>query len=112
MSEEERFRKLSDALKEHDYYFNAKVLGIEKYENGQVPYSRRFTWEALTKFVASSPVGDETPQQHHWKLQSYQCGLCTVDYNIVTQLDHATAETNFILEYLNLTGEFVCSVII
>ena len=66
MSEEERLRKLSEALKDHDYHYNAKALGIDKYENGQIPYSRRFTWEALTKFIASSPVGDEKPQQHHW----------------------------------------------
>ena len=66
MSEEERLRKQSEALKDHDYHYNAKALGIDKYENGQIPYSRRFTWEALTKFIASSPVGDEKPQQHHW----------------------------------------------
>ena len=68
MSDEERFRKLSETLKQHDKNFNAKVLGIDKYENGQVPYSRRFTWEALTKFIASSPVGNVKPQQqNHWQ---------------------------------------------
>ena len=75
MSEEERFRKLSEALKEHDNNINAKVLSIDKYENGQVPYSRRFTWKALTKCVASSPVGDETPQQHHWQGSTYQTSM-------------------------------------
>ena len=50
------------------------------------------------------------PIPEYRKLQFYQCGPCTVDYNIVTQLDHATAETKFILEYLNLTGDFLCTV--
>ena len=105
MSDEERFQALSEALAKHDDHFNAKTWGIDKYEDDQVPFSRRFTWEALAKFVASSPVGDITKQQHHWRLQSYQCGLCTVDYNIITQLDHAATETKWILEYLNLTGK-------
>ena len=105
MSEKERFRTLSEALTDHDDHFNATTLGIAKYEDNQVPFSRRFTWEALVKYIASSPVGDMTLQEHHWRLQSYQCGLCTVDYNIITQLDHATTETKWILEYLNLTGE-------
>ena len=105
MTEEEKFETLSKALEKHDDHFDAKKWGIDKYEVDQVPFSRRFTWEALTNFVASSPVGDVTLQQHHWRLQSYQCGLCTVDYNIITQLDHASTETKWILEYLNLTGE-------
>ena len=108
MSEEEKFQTLSDALKNHDEHFDAKFWGIDQYENDKVPYSRRFTWEALAKYVASSPVGSR--QQHHWRLQSYQCGLCTVDYNLITQLDHAATETKWILEYLNLTGKQVTNI--
>ena len=73
-------------------------------KTGKVPYSRRFTWEALVKYIASSPIGDESVQDHHWKLQSYHCGLCSVDYDIITHLEHAESETKWILELLNLTG--------
>ena len=108
MSEEEKFQTLSEALEKHDEHFDPVTWGIDKYENDKVPFSRRFTWEALAKFVASSPVGSR--QQHHWRLQSYQCGLCTVDYNLITQLDHAATETKWILEYLNLTGKNISDV--
>ena len=105
MSEEERFKTVSEALAQHDDHFNATKFGIDKYEGGKVPFSRRFTWEALVKYIASSPVGDMIQQEHHWRLQSYHCGLCTVDYDIITQLDHAATETKRILELLNLTGK-------
>ena len=75
-----------------------------------MPYTRRFTWEALIKYIVSSPIGDESGQDHHWRLQSYQCGLCTVDYNIITHLEHASSETTWILEHLNLTGSSLKSV--
>ena len=75
-------------------------------KTGDVPFSRRFTWAALTHYIASSPVGDDSDdlQDHHWKLQFNQCGLCTVDYNVITHLEHAASETRWILEHLNLTG--------
>ena len=75
-------------------------------KTGDVPFSRRFTWDALTNYIASSPVGDDSDdlQDHHWKLQFNQCGLCTVDYNLITHLEHAASETRWILEHLNLTG--------
>ena len=70
----------------------------------KVPYSRRFTWEALARYVASSSVGDESIQQHHWKSQNYQCGVCTVDYDIVTHLEEAERETRWILRDKKLSN--------
>ena len=76
-------------------------------KTNEVPYSRRFSWGALTKYIATSPVGVDSVQDHHWKLQFNQCGLCSVDYSLITHLEHAASETRWILELLNLTGDYL-----
>ena len=59
----------------------------------------------MTKYIANSTVGDESKHNHHWYTQYHQCGICTIDYDIITQLEHAKEETHWILEFLNLTGK-------
>ena len=82
-------------------------------ETGPVPYTRRFTWEAMTSYIAQSTVGDELNQEHHWRTQFYHCGICSVDYNLITQLEHAKEETNRILEMKKWKGTVLsCSVIL
>ena len=79
-------------------------------KTGPVPYTRRFTWEAMTSYIADSTVGDELNQEHHWRTQFYHCGICSVDYNLITQLEHAKEETNWILEIKKWKGTvFNCS---
>ena len=73
-------------------------------KTGPVPYTRRFTWEAMTSYIAQSTVGDELNQEHHWRTQFYHCGICSVDYNLITQLEHAKEETNRILEMKKWKG--------
>ena len=73
-------------------------------KTGPVPYTRRFTWEAMTSYIAQSTVGDELNQEHHWRTQFYHCGICSVDYNLITQLEHAKEETNWILEMKKWKG--------
>jgi len=58
----------------------------------------------MTKFIAHSAVGDESKHNSHWKTQYYQCGICTIDYDFITQLEHAKEETRWILDFLDLTG--------
>ena len=71
----------------------------------KIPFDRRFTWEAMTKFIAHSAVGDESKHNPHWKTQYYQCGICTIDYDFITRLENAEEETRWILEFLDLTGK-------
>ena len=59
----------------------------------------------MTRYIANSNVGDEFMQNSHWKPQYYQCGICTIDYDIITQLEHVEKETRWILDFLNLTGK-------
>ena len=41
----------------------------------------------------------------HWRTQYYQCGICSIDYDFITQIEHSEKETRSILEFLNLTGK-------
>ena len=77
---------------------------LYRVKTGPVPYTRRFTWEAMTSYIAQSTVGDELNQEHHWRTQFYHCGICSVDYNLITQLEHAKEETNWILEMKKWKG--------
>ena len=77
---------------------------LYRVKTGPVPYTRRFTWEAMTSYIAQSTVGDELNQEHHWRTQFYHCGICSVDYNLITQLEHAKKETNWILEMKKWKG--------
>ena len=40
----------------------------------------------------------------HWQTQFYECGMCVLNYTIITHLEEAEEETKWILSNLNLTG--------
>jgi len=102
-TETEKYKILKKALNSHDQAFNAKALGIKPFETSKVPFERRFTWEAMTQYIAQSAVGDESKHNAHWRTQYNQCGICSIDYDIITQIEHSEKETRSILKFFNLT---------
>ena len=59
----------------------------------------------LDKSIAASPVGVEWRKNPHWQTQFYQCGMCIVNYTLITHLEKSEEETKWILDSLNLTGK-------
>ena len=44
-------------------------------------------------------------QNSQWKTHYHQCGFCTIDYDFITQIEHAEEENRWFLDYFNLTGK-------
>ena len=52
-----------------------------------------------------SPVAAESRQDPHWQTQFFVCGMCVLNYTIITHLEEAEKETKWILDSLNLSGK-------
>ena len=60
---------------------------------------------SLAQSIAASPVAAESKQDPHWQTQFFVCGMCVLNYTIITHLEEAEKETKWILDSLNLSGE-------
>lgn len=61
--------------------------------------------KTLIKSIATSPADAESRQDPHWQTQFFVCGMCVLNYTIITHLEEAEKETKWILDNLNLSGK-------
>ena len=74
-STDERNEHIQKQVNMDDRVFAVYAKIMNKYQNGEVPYSQRFTWDAFTQYLADKANFDEEDNNHHWRTSTYQCGV-------------------------------------
>ena len=93
----------------HDeiHFGNWNRFIFEKYKNDtrrNRTFDRRVPWPLMAKYIAQSEIGiDESiKQEHHVRTVFFHCEPCSLGYDVITQLEKAQNETQFIAKQLNI----------
>jgi len=86
-------------------YWNNIIFNRLKSENIKIEsqYDRRITWKQLAHYIAISRLDTEGfDQEHHQRTTLFHCEPCVLKYDIITQLENAAEETEYLSTLLNI----------